>query len=121
MISFTHAGVVYAAILTGCYDGDTCTVRFVDFPPPVAEQRVRFHGFDAPERNRPKCASEKRLAAQARQVTQSYMQGDVVLEIIDKREKYGRMLVVAPELKTRLINKGLAHPSANGRRADWCG
>ena len=120
MISFTHAGVIYVAVLTGCFDGDTCTVRFVDFPPPVAEQRLRFDDFDTPERKRPKCASEKHLAAKARHVTQTYMQGDVVLEIVDKREKYGRMVVGAPDLKTRLISKGLAKPSPDGKRGNWC-
>lgn len=120
MISIYHAGVIYLASLTGCYDGDTCKVTFLNFPPLVAEQSVRFAGFDTPEM-RGGCKLSKHLAQKAQSVTQSYMQGNVWLEYIEGPEKFGRLLVRAPELQRQLIAQGLAKPSPDGKRQNWCG
>ena len=119
MISIQVAGTIYIAALSGCYDGDTCQVRFYNFPDLVAEQSLRFEGFDTPERNRPKCADEKAKAKAARRITLACMQGDVRLEASGAFDKYGRLLVRAPQLKAALINKGLAKPT-EGKRAKWC-
>ena len=119
MISIHYAGVVYFATLSGCFDGDTCRVIFPNFPPLVAEQRLRFDGFDAPEMGGG-CPRSKKLARQAQAATFSYMQGDVRLEFVNEPEKYGRLVVRAPELEKRLIAQGLAKPSQDGQRQDWC-
>lgn len=120
MISIQVAGAVYIAALSGCYDGDTCKVRFYNFPELVQEQSLRFEGFDTPERSRPKCSDEKVKARQARAVTLAYMQGEVRLEASGNFDRYGRLLVRAPELQKQLIAEGLAKPAPDGRRKDWC-
>ncbi len=120
MISIQVAGAVYIAALSGCYDGDTCKVRFYNFPELVQEQSLRFEGFDTPERSRPKCSDEKAKARQARAVTLAYMQGEVRLEASGNFDRYGRLLVRAPELQKQLIAEGLAKPAPDGRRKDWC-
>lgn len=119
MISIHYAGVIYLASLSNCYDGDTCKITFPNFPPLVAEQSLRFAGFDAPE-IRGGCRESKRLARKAKAETLAYMRGDVHLEFVGKPEKYGRLVVRAPELEKRLIAQGLAKPSPDGKRQKWC-
>lgn len=120
MISIHYAGAVYLAMLTGCYDGDTCRVRFINFPPLVAEQSLRFHGFDTAEM-RGVCPRAKALARKAQAVTEAYMRGNVHLEFIDTPKSLGRLLVRAPELQNRLIAQGLAKPAPDGKQQNWCG
>ena len=119
MISISHMGVIYLASLTDCYDGDTCKVTFPNFPPLVAEQSLRFDGFDTPEW-RGGCARSKKLARQAQAVSENYMRGDVRLEFVDAPEKFGRLVVRAPELQARLIKQGLARPSPDKKQQAWC-
>lgn len=119
MISIHYAGMVYLATLSGCFDGDTCKVIFPNFPAMVAEQNLRFDGFDTPEMSGT-CRHAKQLAQQAQRVTENYMRGDVRLEFVKKREKHGRLVVRAPELERRLIATGLAKPSKDGKRQNWC-
>lgn len=120
MITIQVAGAIYLASLSGCYDGDSCKVQFYNFPPLVQEQSLRFEGFDTPERSRPKCADEKRKAQAARRVTLAYMQGDVRLQASGAYDKYGRLLVRAPDLQNRLIKQGLAVAYDGGKRKAWC-
>jgi hypothetical protein len=68
-------------------------------------------------RQRPR---SKKLALQAQAETLAYMQGDVRLEFVDAPEKYGRLVVRAPELEKRLIAQGLAKSCKNGKRQNWC-
>ena len=49
MVSVVFSGVLYTAVLLGCYDGDTCTLSFQEAPPFLATQKVRFVDFDTPE------------------------------------------------------------------------
>ena len=119
MISISHMGVIYLASLTGCYDGDTCKVTFPNFPPLVAEQSLCFDGFDTPELRRG-CARSKKLARQAQAVTENYMRGNVRLEFVEAPEKFGRLVVRAPELQARLIKQGLAKPATDKKRQAWC-
>lgn len=56
---------------------------------------------------------------QAQAETLAYMQGDVRLEFVDAPEKYGRLVVRAPELEKRLIAQGLAKSCKNGKRQNW--
>lgn len=119
LISIHHAGLVYVAVLVGCYDGDTCKVTFPNFPPLVATQSLRFNGFDTPEL-RGGCARSKRLARQARAETENYMRGDVQLHVAEGEEKFGRVLVYAPDLQAQLIKQGPANPSPDKKRQVWC-
>ena len=112
-------GVIYLASQTGCYDGDTCKVVFPNFPPLVAEQSLRFDGFDTPEM-RGGCDRSRKLARQAQAVTENYMRGDVQLAFVDAPEKFGRLVVRAPELQARLIKQGLAKPTPDKKRQEWC-
>lgn len=120
MISILMAGVAYAAVLTGCADGDTCTVALPDVPPFVQQQSLRFQGFDTPELHRPACPAEAALAEAAHQTTLAYMQGDAVLQTQGRRDRYGRLLVAAPELRRQLIAVGLARPYDGSKRRGWC-
>jgi endonuclease YncB( thermonuclease family) len=99
MISINVARAIFIAAMSGCNDGDTCKVHFCNFLPFVADQSLRFEGFDTPERHRPLCADEKAKAQAARRVTLAYMQGDVKLEASGAFDKYDRLLVRAPRLK----------------------
>ena len=120
MISIKFASVIYMATLSSCYDGDTCTVNFINFPALVHTQILRFEGFDTPERHRPNCAEEANKANLARAITISYMQGQVILATNGKFDRYGRLLVRAPDLQRTLLDAGLAKNSRNGRRNNWC-
>ena len=120
MISIKFAVAVYMAALSGCYDGDTCTVHFVNFPALVRKQTLRFEGFDTPERHSPKCAKEATKAEKARSMMLSYLQGKVILTTNGKFDLYGRLLVRAPELQRTLLGAGLAKAPPHGRRAYWC-
>ncbi|MBE8191782.1 MAG: hypothetical protein HAW64_06175 [Alphaproteobacteria bacterium] len=119
MIGVEFMGVVYLTTLLRCYDGDTCTIHLDDVPPFVATQTLRFDGFDTPE-IKGKCASEKTLAREARDMTLAYMRNGGKLYTNGKRGKYGRLLVKAPALQNKLIASGLARPYAGGRRLLWC-
>lgn len=119
MIEIIVGTVIYTATLLGCYDGDTCKVKFENAPEILAEQTLRFEGFDTPEL-RGKCDSEKSMAQTAKQVTNAYMRqvGKVYSE--GNRGKYGRLLVTAPDLQDHLIEHGYARPYAGGARQEWC-
>jgi hypothetical protein len=56
MISINVAWAIYIAAMSGCTDGGTCKVHFYNLLPFVADQSLRFEGFDTPERHRPQCA-----------------------------------------------------------------
>ena len=119
MIEIIVGAVIYTATLVGCYDGDTCTVRFDNAPDIIAEQTLRFEGFDTPEL-RGKCAEERAKAQVAKQVTNAYMRqvGKVYSE--GKRGKYGRLLVTVPELQAHLIEYDYARSYDGGKRESWC-
>tara|TARA_B100000989_G_C19430878_1_gene422996 strand:- start:426 stop:788 length:363 start_codon:yes stop_codon:yes gene_type:complete len=119
MIEIIVGSIIYTATLIGCYDGDTCKVRFEDSPEILAEQSFRFDGFDTPEL-RGKCQEEKDLAKLAKQETLSYMENVGVVYATGERGKYGRLLVTVPELQESLISKGLAKPYDGGKRQGWC-
>ena len=121
MVSVVFSGVVYTAVLLGCYDGDTCTLSFQQAPPFLATQKVRFVDFDTPELGSAKCVSERKLAEKARDFTQVFMEGQGLLYTDGKRGKYGRLLVSAPELRDTLIYKKLARAYRGGKRDGWCG
>ncbi|MEG9862688.1 MAG: hypothetical protein V6Z81_09450 [Parvularculales bacterium] len=119
MIEVTFAGMIYMVSLMGCYDGDTCTIRFENSPAPIEVQKIRFADFDTPE-IKGKCDREKELAIKARDVTRAYMQETGKITLSGKRGRYGRLLSYAPALRQRLIEEGLGRPYDGGRRMGWC-
>lgn len=119
MIELIFGGIIYGATLLGCYDGDTCRVRVVDAPPFLAEQVLRFEGFDTPE-IRGKCRYEKHLAKAARDFTRHYFRNGGTLIVVDTRDKYGRLVVSDRHFTNTIIDRGLARPYDGGKRKSWC-
>ena len=119
MIEVIVGAVIYTATLVGCYDGDTCTIKFDNAPEILAEQTLRFKGFDTPE-IRGKCKEEKEKAAIAKTVTTAYMKQVGKVYATGERGKYGRLLVTVPELQDHLIEYGYAKPYDGGTRQGWC-
>lgn len=119
MIEVIVGSVIYTATLLGCYDGDTCTIKFDNTPEILAEQTLRFKGFDTPEM-KGKCDSEKHKAKEARQITLEYMTSVGKVYATGDRGKYGRLLVTVPDLQDHLITYGFAKPYDGGKRQGWC-
>ena len=119
MIEVIVGAVVYTATFLGCYDGDTCTIKFDNAPEIIAEQRLRFAGFDTPEL-RGECQEERMMAAIAQQVTTAYMRQVGVVYATGERGKYGRLLVMAPELRDHFLEHGYARDYDGGERQSWC-
>lgn len=87
--------------------------------PLVAEQSLRFDGFETPELHGG-FARSKKLARQAQAVTENCMRCNVRLEFVEAPEKFGCLVVRAPELQARLIKQGLAKPATDKKRQAWC-
>lgn len=119
MIEIIVGTVIYTATFLGCYDGDTCKVKFTEAPDIIAEQTLRFEGFDTPEL-RGKCKQERAKAQVAKQVTNAYMRQEGKVYSEGKRGKYGRLLVTAPALQDHLIEWDYARAYDGGERKGWC-
>ena len=120
MIQIIFGSVIYTVTLLGCYDGDTCKVKFDNTPEILEVQSIRFRGFDTPE-IKGKCPEEKDLAKLAKEETLNYMENvGVVYYYAKKRSKYGDILVTAPKLQDILINKGLAREYYGEKKESWC-
>lgn len=103
----------YEAVVTDCYDADTCTVEVnLGFGVWLYGQRVRLYGINAPEMRGP----EKAAGKVARDWVRTLVKGKrVTLAIIQKRGrdakgKFGRWLAVL-ELADLNVNDALV---ANG-------
>ncbi len=120
MIDIIFGTLTYTVILLGCIDGDTCKIKFKDTPEIIAEQKIRFYGFDTPE-IRTKCKKEKELGYLAKNITEQYLRDVGVVYFYEERSsKYGDLLVEAPELKKILITKGLAKEYYGKKKEPWC-
>jgi micrococcal nuclease len=118
------AGPVPAAVME-IIDGDTLAVRVHVWLGQELVTRVRIDGLDTPEL-RGRCAREKDMAEQARQLTEKLLEsGDVLLHDIE-HDKYGgriRARVVTrsgTDLAASLIAAGLARPYRGEARQPWC-
>lgn len=127
-VSLIFAGTVYVTSLVGCYDGDTCRLKLKVSPPFLTDIiRVRFVGFDTPERASPQCKKELKLAQKARKITQAYMKSNPTITTKGRYDKYGRLLVSAPALKKTLLKNELASTYSKwrfkrgGKNPSWCG
>ena len=118
MIDVVISGVIYTAVLLGCYDGDTCKINSEAFVP-FTEYSLRLEGFDTPE-IRGKCDEEKEIARKAKHFTIKYMETVEVVYVSEKRDKYGRLITTVPGLAEALIAADLARPYDGGKRLPWC-
>ena len=119
MIELIFGSIVYSLYLINCYDGDSCKVEFINFPEILAIQDLRFADFDTPEING-KCDNEKELAFLAKTLTSDYMKNIGLIYSNGKKGKFGRLLITAPDLKKKLLEKGLAKHYDGGKRESWC-
>ena len=106
-------------------DGDTVVVRARIWIGQEVETRVRLQGVDAPEL-RGKCARERLLARQARDLVQATIGGgEVIMRDIRYGKYAGRVVarVLTPEgadSTDALLEAGLGRPYRGGRRESWC-
>ena len=76
--------------MLGCYDGDTCKIKFDNTPEILAEQTQDFDP-DTPEL-KGKCEKEKMMAKTAKMITFDYMKKEGKIYATGERGKYGRLL-----------------------------
>lgn len=103
-------------------DGDTVKVTCRG----TGETSARLTGFDAPELNRPACATEARQAVRARdRLTALILNAPRVDAFVSGRDKYRRLLmrleINGRNVGDTLIAEGLARPYDGGKRGSWCG
>ena len=107
-------------------DGDTLDVRITVWLGQYLQTRVRLSGIDTPEK-RGKCAEEKKLALEAQQALEKYIDtGTVVLKNVTTGKYAGRVLadvetVSGQPLSELLIQNGFARPYQGKKRMGWCG
>lgn len=107
-------------------DGDTLDVRITVWLGQYLQTRVRLSGIDTPEK-RGKCAEEKKLALEAQQALQKYIEtGAVVLKNVTTGKYAGRVLAdvetaSGQPLSELLIQNGFARPYQGKKRLGWCG
>ncbi|WP_084605515.1 thermonuclease family protein [Psychromonas aquimarina] len=120
-------GNLSVAEITSIYDGDTFRANIYGLHPLIGEHiGIRVAGVDTPE-IRGKCAKEKKLARQAKQITVNFLRSANVIELRNvKRGKYFRIVAEVygdgKSLTNSLINSGLAVAYDGGKKSkNWCG
>jgi len=128
VIVYTFTG----ASLIHCADGDTCTFNLHDQHPVFGKvtwkgRVVRLAGLDAPELHPARCPSERELGERARDRLVALLKGaqSITLEVVQARDKFGRMVAVVradgQDVAATLIAEGVARPySGKGKRRGWC-
>jgi micrococcal nuclease len=109
------------------YDGDTIYITVPELPEGLQKMSVRLEGIDTPEL-RGKCALEKQMARETRDLVRSVLSTAQSVQICNPRwGKYGgRMLgeIVINgvySLKDLLLMHGHAREYDGGKRQGWCG
>ncbi len=125
-LSKLEFGDVVVSEVTSIYDGDTFRVNLAGYPKLIGYRiGIRVNGIDTPEM-RGKCAQEKALAREAKQVTVAALRAAKKIELKNmKRGKYFRIVadvyVDGKNLGALLIAKNLAVMYDGGHKAkDWC-
>ncbi len=122
----TVLGPVEAQVIK-VIDGDTIRVKARIWLGLEKNIKVRLNGVQSPELYRPKCAYERHLAEQAKNVTTDAIAQQPVLLINIKYGKYSDRVIAdvlnhqGRPLKAFLLDQALAQPSKTGKRLDWCG
>ena len=119
-----EAYTIRVAKYVSCYDGDTCTFAFPDWPELFQKMPVRLRGLDAPE-IRGKCLDEATKAIAAKSALRFALATAEYVELRKvERDKYFRLLaevwVDGRDVAELLIRKGLARPYEGGTRKSWC-
>lgn len=115
---------VYLAQVVSVYDGDTLTAT-LDLGMSITRKcNCRLAGIDTPEVSS-KIVFEKQAALRARdRLRELTLDKQVVLESIEKPDKYGRLLVRVWTLEgvcvnDALLNENLARPYEGGTKISW--
>jgi micrococcal nuclease len=118
------APFVYRAKVESVYDGDTLTAT-LDLGMSITRKcSCRLAGIDTPEVNS-RVAAEKQAALLARSRLQELtLNKQVILESIEKPDKYGRLLVRIWTLdgvcvNDALLSENLARPYDGGAKTSW--
>lgn len=115
---------VYRAKVESVYDGDTLTA-VLDLGMSITRKcSCRLAGIDTPEVNS-RVAAEKQAALLARNRLQELtLDKQVILESVEKPDKYGRLLVRIWTLEgvcvnDALLSEKLARPYDGGAKTSW--
>lgn len=115
---------VYRAEVTSVYDGDSLRA-VLDMGLSVRmKASCRLYGIDTPEL-RSRVSGEKEAAQKARDFVKGLVMGQVVvIESIEKPDKYGRLLVRVWTqdgvcVNDRLLEEGMARPYDGGEKISW--
>ena len=108
-------------------DGDTIR-SYLKLPCPLCSVSIRIIGIDTPESTYlARCAKEKELALQAKNVVKTLVAGQEYMQIYNfKWDKYGGrinavVVVNGIDIGQELINRGLAVPyTGSGPKHNWC-
>jgi len=114
--------------LVRVYDGDTVTVAYFE-PRSGQVQQIgcRIKGYDTPEmrpsRTAPNRDQIKANALCAKKIAQDFFAArDAVFTLrVIGYDKYGRWLIEEPDLKSLLLEKGLAYDYAGGTKVSHFG
>jgi micrococcal nuclease len=106
-------------------DGATIEIEVETWLDTTIHAKVRLNGIDTPER-RGRCADEKRMAEDARQMVVAEVAGNpVILRDVQYVKYAGRVLAQVfthndIDMGLHLITNGLARPYNGGKRESWC-
>jgi len=115
---------VYNAEVISVYDGDSITVLLDLGMKMTAKASCRLFGIDTPE-VRSKVSGEKEAAYKAKDRVKSLVMGKkVVIQSVQKPDKYGRLLVKVWTEEGKCINdllveEKLAVPYDGGTKLSW--
>ena len=109
-------------------DGDTVAVdASADFPPELADLKVRLRGVDTPEKGgRAKCESERAAGQAATAYTKAAIAG--ASSVVTRDPAWGKwggrvvadLVVDGRSLPALLIDDGHGRAYDEGRRGSWC-
>ena len=128
LLSFDcHAGE-YAWPVTRVVDGDTLAVdASADFPPELADIKVRILGVDTPEKGgRAKCEQERTAGQEATAYTAALVEG--ASRVVFRDPAWGKwggrvlanVYIDGRSLSELLIERGHGRPYDGGKRQPWC-
>ena len=120
----TPSPYVYLARVVSVYDGDTLKAE-IDLGMSITRTcSCRLAGLDTPEL-RAKTAEEKQSAVLARdRVRELVLDKPVIIQSLEKPDKYGRLLVKVWTLEGSCLNEillseNLARPYDGGTKTHW--
>lgn len=122
----TISGPIQAEVVK-VIDGDTIRVQAHLWLGLHKTIKVKFNGIQSPELYSPKCDYERKIAEEAKAITEKAIAGKPVTLIDIKYGKYSDRVIAnvlnheGVDLNTFLFNMALAQPTKTGKRMNWCG